>query len=86
MKCAPLKERYPPRWAAVLVVWGFDWESRKADYRSFLEEYIERLEHSGKWTANSWLYFSVARTVWETFPPGVREALIGLLIKLILRG
>lgn len=73
--------------AAWVVYCTFDWDSRKADYRSFVEKYRERRPTKGRRdAANLWAYWTAVRNVGGLVPPDVRSAIIAAIIKLILRG
>lgn len=78
-------ERSPPRLVGKVMLLTFDFESWRADYRSFSEEYRSRCEQSGCRKAKLWAYGQAARGLWELIPPNVRTAAVSALIKLILR-
>jgi hypothetical protein len=82
---APQKCRWPPDLPARLIYWTFDRESKRQDYRSFVEDYRDRAAHRQK-AANIWAHAYAAKSMWGVLPPDIRGALVTALLKLILRG
>lgn len=81
----PHLERSPPRIAAKVVYLTFDWDSRKSDYRSFVEEYQDRKSSAGLRLAKLWAYKCAANALWETIPPDIRSAVFAFVVRLLLR-
>jgi len=78
-------ERYPPRLVGKVMLLTFDFESWRADYRSFAEEYRSRCDQGSCRKAKLWAYGQAARGLWEIVPPDLRSAAVAALIKLVLR-
>jgi len=78
------KKGWPPRKPAKVMILMFDWASRKADYRSYVEEYQERYATNAR-NADVWAYRLAVKTLWGTIPSGLKTAGFAVLVKLILR-
>jgi len=80
------RNRWPPRWAAILVYLTLPGESRRQDYLSVVEAYRQRVSPSGKTRrAQRWMAWQAIDGAWRVVPDYVKQAAFAVLVKWILR-